>query len=92
MRFGADLPQAVGKGTEVRITGIAVGKVTGVRRTAESATLEIHVEPRFASTLRANSHARARPRIFLEGAYFLDLFPGTLAAPALEDGATIPGR
>src|SRR5205823_2378333 len=33
---------------------------------------------------------RIRDRLFLEGSYYLELNPGTPAAPALHDGDTIP--
>ena len=33
---------------------------------------------------------KIRPRIFLEGNFFVDLKPGTPAAPTLDDGDTIP--
>jgi ABC-type transporter Mla subunit MlaD len=33
---------------------------------------------------------RVRDRLFLEGSYYLELDPGTPAAPALRDGSTIP--
>ena len=33
---------------------------------------------------------KIRPRIFLEGNFFVDLTPGTPSAPTLDDGDTIP--
>ena len=35
---------------------------------------------------------KIRPRIFLEGNFFVDLKPGTPAAPTLDDGDTHPGH
>ena len=47
------------------------------------------------STTRAGRSARTptvkiRPRIFLEGNFFLDLQPGSPSSPELDDGGTIP--
>ena len=33
---------------------------------------------------------KVRPRLFLEGNFFVDLHPGTPSAPKLDDGGTIP--
>ena len=35
---------------------------------------------------------KIRPRIFLEGNFFVDLQPGTPSAPTIDDGDTIPSR
>ncbi|MEA2220105.1 MAG: phospholipid/cholesterol/gamma-HCH transport system substrate-binding protein [Solirubrobacteraceae bacterium] len=76
----------------VRIAGVEVGEVTQVQHTrpgAQSAvvTMAIHDAGR---PVRADATAKIRPRIFLEGNFFVDLSPGTPAAPELDDGATIP--
>ena len=89
--FGGNLPQAVRKGSPVRVSGIEVGKVTSVRRTAETVRVKIELEPKFATLLHGGAYARARPRIFAEGEYFLDVFPGNPEAAPLEPGGSIPG-
>ncbi len=40
--------------------------------------------------LHTDAHAYIRPRIFLEGNFFVDLQPGTPSAPVLGDGDIIP--
>ena len=40
--------------------------------------------------LHADATAKIRPRIFLEGNFFVDLRPGTPGAPELDDGDAIP--
>ena len=37
-----------------------------------------------------DASARIRPRIFLEGNFFVDLSPGSPSAGELDEGATIP--
>ena len=40
--------------------------------------------------LHKDATAKIRPRIFLEGNFFVDLQPGTPSTPTLDDGDTIP--
>ena len=43
-----------------------------------------------ALPIHANATADIRPRLFLEGSYYIDLQPGTPSAPALGSGQTLP--
>ena len=77
-------------GSPVRIAGVTVGKVSEIEEDGEAGTvvrLEINEDGR---PLHADAHAAIRPRIFLEGNFFVDLQPGTPSAPVLEDGDVIP--
>ena len=76
----------------VRMAGVDVGKVTGVEPIQESepaarVTMELSDD---ALPLREDATLRVRPRIFLEGNYFVDLRPGSPSAEELEDGDTLP--
>ncbi len=85
----------------VRIAGVNVGQVTSispvsscryttqvqgrcaaarVTMTIDNQGLPIHQDARFA----------IRPRIFLEGNFFIDLSPGSPSAPKAPDGFTFP--
>jgi phospholipid/cholesterol/gamma-HCH transport system substrate-binding protein len=74
----------------VRIAGVNVGKVksidAGPNHTA-NVTVSLHDE---ALPLHTDATARIRPRTFLEGAFFVDLRPGSPSAPELPDGGTVP--
>jgi virulence factor Mce-like protein len=74
----------------VRIAGVNVGKVKSVSRkegTNEAlVTMEIKKE---GLPIHEDASAKIRPRIFLEGNFFVDLQPGSPSAPKLEDGDTI---
>jgi phospholipid/cholesterol/gamma-HCH transport system substrate-binding protein len=76
----------------VRIAGVEVGKVTKVEPVQESeAAAKVTMELREdALPLREDAELKVRPRLFLEGNYFIDLKPGTPSAPELEDGDTVP--
>jgi phospholipid/cholesterol/gamma-HCH transport system substrate-binding protein len=76
----------------VRIAGIDVGKVTSVQRvssTSTAAVVTMTIDPG-GLPVHADATANIRPRLFLEGNFYVDLEPGTPAAPTLSSGATLP--
>jgi phospholipid/cholesterol/gamma-HCH transport system substrate-binding protein len=76
----------------VRIAGVNVGQVTSVDRVPGSPTAAIvgmTIEPS-ALPIHADATVDIRPRLFLEGNYYVDLHPGTPAAPTVSTGATLP--
>jgi phospholipid/cholesterol/gamma-HCH transport system substrate-binding protein len=75
----------------VRIAGVNVGKVTGIDRQpgADASVVTMELQDR-ALPLHKDATAKIRPRIFLEGNFFVDLQPGTPAAPTIDDGDTLP--
>jgi phospholipid/cholesterol/gamma-HCH transport system substrate-binding protein len=79
-------------GSPVRIAGVQVGKVTGIERAhegGEGAILTMQIEEK-GRPIHSDATAKIRPRIFLEGNFFVDLTSGSPSAPELKDGATIP--
>jgi ABC-type transporter Mla subunit MlaD len=78
-------------GSPVRIAGVNVGEVVRVEAepgaTAARVVMELEDE---GLPVHADATAKIRPRIFLEGNFFVDLRPGTPGAPALGDGDAIP--
>ncbi|HEX8102482.1 MAG TPA: MlaD family protein [Solirubrobacteraceae bacterium] len=77
-------------GSPVRIAGVNVGKVKAVQAqngtNAATVTMEISDQ---GLPIHKDATAKIRPRIFLEGNFFVDLRPGTPAAPAIDDGYTL---
>jgi phospholipid/cholesterol/gamma-HCH transport system substrate-binding protein len=75
----------------VRIAGIDVGKVVEVGRYKDTnfsiVTMEIQDNGR---PVREDATMKVRPRLFLEGNFYVDLKPGTPSAEELEDGGLIP--
>jgi virulence factor Mce-like protein len=74
----------------VRIAGVNVGKVKSVEAlqgtNAAVVTMEIS---KSGLPIHSDATAKIRPRIFLEGNFFVDLQPGTPGAPELHSGDTI---
>src|SRR3954451_602699 len=80
----------------VRIAGVNVGKVKKIQRYVDPdgnktnysvVTMEIQDA---GLPLHKDATAKIRPRIFLEGNFFVDLQPGTPKAPTIGDGDTLP--
>ena len=75
----------------VRIAGVDIGKVTKIEAQdgtdATVVTMSIEDE---GLPLHEGATAKVRPRIFLEGNFFVDLTPGAPGTEELDDGATIP--
>lgn len=81
----------INAGSPVRIAGVDVGEVTGVEHTrpgARSATVTMAVEDK-GLPIYADATMKIRPRIFLEGNFFVEISPGTASAGELEEGDTL---
>jgi phospholipid/cholesterol/gamma-HCH transport system substrate-binding protein len=77
-------------GAPVRIAGVDVGTVARVGRgPGSTALLTLRVAAK-GRPLHADAVATIRPRLFLEGSYYVDLRPGSPSAPELHAGATLP--
>jgi phospholipid/cholesterol/gamma-HCH transport system substrate-binding protein len=78
------------KGNPVRIAGVDVGKVTGIEPgpgTTQIVTMSIREEGR---PIHTDATMKIRPRVFLEGGYFVELRAGSPSAPKLKRRGTIP--
>jgi phospholipid/cholesterol/gamma-HCH transport system substrate-binding protein len=73
----------------VRIAGVDVGKVIEASSDGETSTVTFTVEEK-GRPIHADAYAQIRPRIFLEGNFFIDLDPGSASAPEMDSGDTIP--
>jgi phospholipid/cholesterol/gamma-HCH transport system substrate-binding protein len=74
----------------VRIAGVNVGKVKKIQRydgsDAAVVTMEITKQ---GLPIHKDATLKVRPRIFLEGNFFVDLSPGTPGTPTISSGDTI---
>jgi phospholipid/cholesterol/gamma-HCH transport system substrate-binding protein len=83
---------AINARSPVRIAGVEVGYVTNVERTspgARSATVTLAIRDK-GRPINNDASAKIRPRIFLEGNFFVDLSPGTSGTGEMAAGKTIP--
>lgn len=78
------------KGSPVRVAGVDVGKVVGIKR-SEGTAIAVRMEFKdSALPLHQDATLRVRPRLFLEGGFYIELRAGSPSAPELEDGGIIP--
>jgi len=98
-----DSAQNMRKGSPVRVAGVNVGEVTEVELVGppptepitqvgpskEGSGVQVTMElTEEALPLAEDSVIKVRPRLFLDGNYFVDIFPGSPSAPEIEDGHT----
>jgi phospholipid/cholesterol/gamma-HCH transport system substrate-binding protein len=82
---------SIRKNSPVRIAGVNVGKVTKIegKSGTDVAVVTMEIDKK-GLPLHKDATMKIRPRIFLEGNFFVDVSPGTPSAPTIGDGDTIP--
>jgi len=81
---------SVHPGSPVRIAGVNVGEVAGIGKgPGGTALIGLRIDDA-GRPIHRDATARIRPRLFLEGNFFVDLSPGSPSAPDIPDGGTIP--
>ncbi len=80
---------AIAPKSPVRIAGVDVGEVLDTSSAGRNTDVHFTVDED-ALPVSADAQVKIRPRIFLEGNYFLELDPGSPSAPELASGETIP--
>ncbi|MEA2308280.1 MAG: phospholipid/cholesterol/gamma-HCH transport system substrate-binding protein, partial [Thermoleophilaceae bacterium] len=75
----------------VRIAGVEVGKVKAIDREPDSSAAVVTMEiQKNGLPIHRDAQLKIRPRIFLEGNFFVDVSPGTPATGNLKSGSTVP--
>ncbi|MDQ6811682.1 MAG: MlaD family protein [Actinomycetota bacterium] len=90
-RLNAQFATAVNiKGkSPVRIAGVDVGRVSSIRRVGHTGLVSMEIESR-GLPIHSDATVKIRPRIFLEGNWFVELQPGSPSTGTLSSGATLP--
>jgi ABC-type transporter Mla subunit MlaD len=73
----------------VRIAGVNVGKVTEMEQKGNNTVVTFTVDDE-GRPVREDASAQIRPRLFLEGNWFIDLDPGTPQSKEMPDNGMIP--
>jgi phospholipid/cholesterol/gamma-HCH transport system substrate-binding protein len=82
---------SIRKNSPVRIAGVTVGQVVAVDGKAgtDAAVVTMEIKKQ-GLPIHKDATIKIRPRIFLEGNFFVDVKPGTPSAPTISDGDTLP--
>jgi phospholipid/cholesterol/gamma-HCH transport system substrate-binding protein len=82
---------SIRKNSPVRIAGVTVGKVVKVegKPGTDAAVVTMEIKKK-GLPIHKDATLKIRPRIFLEGNFFVDVKPGTPSAPTISDGDTLP--
>src|SRR4051795_9291260 len=72
----------------VRIAGVNVGRVKSIARGPGSTAIVTMIVDKEGLPIHSDATLKIRPRLFLEGNFFIDLRPGTPSSPTLPDGGT----
>jgi phospholipid/cholesterol/gamma-HCH transport system substrate-binding protein len=73
----------------VRIAGVTVGQVNSIERDGKTGLVSMEIESK-GLPIHTDATLKIRPRLFLEGNWFLELQPGTPSAKTVSSGYTIP--
>jgi phospholipid/cholesterol/gamma-HCH transport system substrate-binding protein len=78
-----------GQGQSVRVSGVQVGDIGSVSLKNGMAVVKMEIDQKYKHLIRQNATALLRPRTGLKD-MFIELDPGTKAAPEAKPGFTIP--
>jgi phospholipid/cholesterol/gamma-HCH transport system substrate-binding protein len=73
----------------VRIAGVSVGQVSSIQRAGNTGLVTMEIETR-GLPIHSDATVKVRPRLFLEGNWFVELQPGSPSARTVSSGYTIP--
>lgn len=77
-------------GAPVRIAGVDVGQVTGTSRGPGTTAIVTMAINNAGQPIHTDARLTIRPRLFLEGGYYVQVDPGSPSAPTVASGHTIP--
>jgi phospholipid/cholesterol/gamma-HCH transport system substrate-binding protein len=73
----------------VRIAGVNVGQVSSIQRDGNTGLVTMEIETK-GLPIHTDATVKIRPRLFLEGNWFVELQPGSPSAKTISSGYTIP--
>ena len=78
-----------GQGQSVRVSGVQIGDIGGVSLKDGRAIVHMRISDSYKHLIHTNATALLRPRTGLKD-MFIELYPGSKAAPVVPAGFTIP--
>jgi phospholipid/cholesterol/gamma-HCH transport system substrate-binding protein len=81
--------QNIAPRSPVRIAGVTVGQVTSIQREGNDGLVTMEISEG-GLPIHRNALLKIRPRLFLEGSWYVELQPGSPASPTISSGYTVP--
>ena len=78
-----------GQGQTVRVSGVKVGEIGGVKLQNGQAIVSMEIDPEYKTLIHTDASALLRPKTGLKD-MFLEVSPGSHSAPVAKGGFTIP--
>jgi phospholipid/cholesterol/gamma-HCH transport system substrate-binding protein len=78
-----------GQGQTVRVSGVKVGEIGGVKLQDGQAIVSMDIDPEYKPLIHTDAAALLRPKTGLKD-MFLEISPGSHSAPVAKAGFTIP--
>ena len=78
-----------GQGQSVRVSGVQIGEIGGVRLQDGRAIVQMQISDTYKHLIHTNATALLRPRTGLKD-MFVEVYPGSKTAPVASPGFTIP--
>jgi phospholipid/cholesterol/gamma-HCH transport system substrate-binding protein len=89
--FATGQAVTAGQGQTIQVSGVRIGDIGDVELRDGRAVIEMQIDPEHADLVHTDATALLRPKTGLKD-MFIDLDPGTDAAPVAEKGWTLPIR
>jgi phospholipid/cholesterol/gamma-HCH transport system substrate-binding protein len=81
--------QNISAKSPVRIAGVTVGQVSSVQQEGKTGVVTMEISQNGLPVHR-DAQLKIRPRLFLEGSWYVELQPGSPSSPTVSSGQTIP--
>ncbi len=81
--------QNISPKSPVRIAGVTVGQVSSVERDGHAGVVTMEISEN-GLPIHDDALLKIRPRLFLEGSWYVELQPGSPSSPTVSSGHTIP--
>jgi phospholipid/cholesterol/gamma-HCH transport system substrate-binding protein len=81
--------QNIAPQSPVRIAGVTVGQVTSIQREGHVGVVTMEISED-GLPIHRDALMKIRPRLFLEGDWYVELQPGSPSSPTISSGYTIP--
>lgn len=73
----------------VRIAGVTIGQVSSIQREGDDGLVTMEISGN-GLPIHQDAQLKIRPRLFLEGSWYVELQPGSPSSPTVSSGYTVP--